>query len=199
MAYVYRRPFDYSSPRRLPQIWWDRALFNAQAGSGAFATYAAVVSSGGVASENPSRAVRFSAKGIFRRRWPYAVNNARQILFYTDAQETQGVAASGSFATNAATVQLGSTSGAAIVATDAASAFDTYTSEVTGARQDPIGDNTAVFSTYAAAVIGTEGLGESRVGGVPAKGRGGYLPGRLSVKGRTGRKLSPMRELVKRK
>ena len=198
MPYVYRRPFDYPQHRQAFNHWYLAGAIEAARASAAFTTFAAVVTSN-TASEQSSRSVRFSAQGIFRRRWPYAVNVARINLFYTDAVDIAGVATSGAFATYEARVQLGSVAGTTIDAALEDAAFATYLSAIEGGRRDPLSDDVGSFTTYPATLTRTSGLGESRVGQVPAKGGGNYIPGRIGVKGRSGRKFSPVREIVKRK
>lgn len=198
--HIYRRPFDYA--QRLPQqlVWFYRNALNAQAGSAAFTAYAASITSGGVATENPSRSVRFVQRGFFRQRWNYAEQAARINVIYTDLTEIQASAASGTFATYAATVQLGSSSGATVTAGVAAGTFATYAATVQGGRQDPIGDSTATFQTYPATITATAGLGVSRTGTVSGRGSGGYTPGTVSgtLRGKS-RIRSVTKELVRSK
>lgn len=198
--HVYRRPFDYA--QRLPQQlgWFYRNSFTGALASAAFTTYAAVVTSGGVATENPSRSVRFAQRGFYRQRWQYAEQSARISVIYTDLTEIQANATSGAFATYAATVQLGSTSGATVLAGSASGSFTTYAASVQGGRQDPIGDSTAAFQTYPATITGTAGLGTSRVGTVSGRGSGGYTGGTVSgsLRGKS-RIRSVTKELVRGK
>lgn len=198
MPYVYRRPFDYPQHRQAFNLWYLAGAVEASSASAAFTTYPASVTSS-VAAEQYSRAVRFSAQGIYRRRWPYAVQQTRINLFYTDAVEIQAIGTAGAFVAYSSRVQLGSTAGATISAEDGTGAFTTYTAAITGGRRDPLSDDVGTFTTYPAVMTATYGLGESKVGTVPAKGSGNYSPGRVSVKGRSGRKLSPTREIVRRK
>lgn len=198
MPYVYRRPFDYPQHRQAFNLWYLAGAIEATSASAAFTTYAAVITSDTL-PQYDSRATRFASQGIFRRRWPYAVQQTRINLFYTDAVEVQGIKASGAFASFAARVQLGSVSGATISATLDESAFTTYTAAIEGGRRDPLSDDVGSFTTYPATMTVTYGLGESVIGQVPAKGSANYTPGRLNIKGRSGSRRSPLRELVKRK
>jgi hypothetical protein len=198
VPYVYRRPFDYPQHRQAFNLWYLAGAIEATGASAAFTTYAAAISSS-TASEQSSRSVRFSSQGVFRRRWPYAVQHSRINLFYTDAVDIAGVATSGAFATYAARVQLGSVGGSTITAVVATETLTTYPAAITGGRRDPLSDDVGAFTTYPATLTRSSGLGESRVGQVPAKGSQNYTPGRLNIKGRSGFKRSGLRELVKRK
>lgn len=198
MPYVYRRPFDYPQHRQAFNLWYLAGAIEATGTSAAFTTYAASVTSS-TAAEQYSRSVRFASRGVYRRRWPYAVQQTRINLFYTDATEIASIPTAGAFTANAARVQLGSTAGATIIAGTASDAFTTYVATVQGGRRDPLEDGVGSFTAYPADVTATHGLGESKVGTVPAKGSGNYAPGRINVKGRSGRKFSPTRELVRRK
>ncbi len=199
MPYVYRRPFDYSQRRQTFNLWQLAASIEATSASASFTTFAATITSGGVASENPSRTVRFSARGIFRERWSYAANNARITLFYSDAQSIEATAAEATFTTFPAEVQIGANSGATINASVAEAAFATYQATVTGDRRDPLGDGVGTFTTYAADITRTAGLGVSRVGQVAAQASGTYAGGSMSVTRRSGRKNRAVHELAKRK
>lgn len=198
MPYVYRRPFDYPQHRQAFNLWQLAGAIEATTATASFTTYPASVSSTAVA-EQSSRSVRFASQGIFRRRWPYAVQQTRINLFYTDAVEIQATQATADFTTYAADVRLGSSSGATIDADLATAGFTSYTAEVLGGRRDPISDAIGEFTTYPTTITATYGLGESVIGQVPAKGSANYTPGRLNIKGRSGSRRSPLRELVKRK
>lgn len=199
MPYVYRRPFDYPQHRQAFNLWQIAANQQAATASASFTTFAATLTVTAGEDTQYSRSVRFSTQGIYRRRWSYAVERSKINLFYTDAQEIFPAAISGAFTTYAARVQLGAVSGSTVDAEAASAALTTYPATVTGGRRDPLSDDVGTFTAYPAAITGTRGLGESRVGQVPAKGSGNYIPGRISVKGRSGRKRGPVREIVKLK
>jgi len=199
VPYVYRRPFDYPQHRQAFNHWYLAGMLEAIPATAAFTTYPAGITSTGGASDQSSHTTRFGSPGIYRKRWSYATHNARINLFYTDATEVQAQPTAGAFATHVAFVQLGSSPGATIAALLDTSAFTTYTAGITGGSRNPIEDAVGEFQTYPAGVTGTRGLGESRVGSVPARGSGNYKPVRLNTKGRSGRRLSSLSEIIKRK
>ena len=201
MSYVYRRPFDYAQRRQSFNLWALAASVEASAAAGTFTTYAASITStfAGASATYDSRITRFASQGIYRRRWNYAVQQARINLFYTDAVDILASSTSASFTALAADVRLGSASGGTISAGRQDLGFTTYTASIVGDRRDPLNDAEGTFQTYAATLTRTAGLGESKVGTVPAQGTGTYFPGRVNVKGHSGRKVSPMREIVRRK
>lgn len=201
MPYVYRRPFDYAQRRQTFNDWQLASSIEASAATASFTTFSASITStlAGASATYDSRATRFSAQGVYRRRWNYAVQSARINLFYTDAVEIQANTATASFTTFPADVRVGASSGGIITAGRQELSFTTFPATITGARRDPINDAVGTFQTFAASITRTAGLGESKVGTVPAQGTGTYFPGRVNVKGRSGRKVSPMREIVRRK
>lgn len=201
MPYVYRRPFDYAQRRQSFNLWALAASVEASTATASFTTFAASITStlAGTSATYDSRITRFASQGIYRKRWNYAVQQARINLFYTDAIEIQASSASASFTAFPADVRVGASSGGTINAGRQELGFTTFPATVTGARRDPINDAVGTFQTFAATITRTAGLGESKVGTVPAQGTGTYFPGRVNVKGRSGRKVSPMREIVRRK
>lgn len=176
MPYVYRRPFDYPQHRQAFNVWAMQGLTEATLGTGAFATFPATVSAT-TATDKYSRSVRFSAQGVFRRRWPFAEHNAKIVLIYADADAINAAQGAGTLATFTARVQLGAAQGASLTATLAADAFATYAATVTGGRRDPYSVGNGVLVTYQATLTRTAGLGPSRTGAVSAKPSGTYQPG----------------------
>lgn len=176
MPYVYRRPFDYPQHRQAFNVWAMQGLTEATLGAGAFSTFSATVSAT-TATDKYSRSVRFSAQGVFRRRWPFAEHNAKIVLIYADADAINAAQGAGALATFTARVQLGAAQGASLTATLATDAFATYAATVTGGRRDPYSVGNGVLVTHQATLTRTAGLGPSRTGAVSAKPSGTYQAG----------------------
>jgi hypothetical protein len=185
MRHVYRRPFDYSAPRRFFNVWRAINALEAAKGSAAFTTYAAVVSGSTVtASVSGAGASRFASAGVFRKRWNYAQNNAVIQLFYTDSQVIDGQTTQGVFTGLAATVQVGAQVPTDIGAESETVTLATYAATITQqAIQTPTTDNIGQFQTYQATITAEYGIGVSRTGPAQVKSSGTYSAG--TVRGAT--------------
>lgn len=199
MPYVYRRPFDYPQHRQAFNHWQLASSIEVAAAAAAFTTYPATITSAGVETTQYSRVTRFAIAGIYRNRWPYAVQRSRINLFYTDAVEIQAQSTSADFTTYAADVRIGASSGGTITVGRQDLGFTTYGATITGARRDPLNDAEGTFTTHRATLTRTEGLGVSREGHVAASASGTYTGGTTRVQRRSGRKASGIHELTKRK
>lgn len=196
MAYVYRRPFDVPQHRQAFNVWAMAGLTEGNLGAGTFSTFSASISSTASLDRN-SRGTRFPTQGVFRRRWPYAEHQARIVLFYTDADAVDALRGGASFTGLQATVQLGSTSGAAIAADAAEAGFATYTGAIEGGRRDPYALAVGAFTGLQASLQRTAGLGQSRTGATQAKASGTYQPGSTRV--RPGRVVSITNRITRAK
>lgn len=184
-SHVYRRPFDYSAPRRFYNQWLAVNAVEAAAGSAAFTTHQATVTASTVSTSigGPTGS-RFTSRGFFRRSWGYAQNNARIDLFYTDQQYVEAATAIGAFETYPATVAVGSQAATDIPAAVDAASFATYVAAVAQSVVNPLADNIGSFTPYPAEITGTYGIGVSRSGPAQIKSVGTYSAGTVRGAGR---------------
>ena len=197
MPYVYRRPFDYPQHRQAFNVWAMQGLFEGTAPALALTAHQATVSSTAGSGTQYSRSVRYSAQGVYRRRWSHAELRAKIYLIYTDADAIDASRPVAGWTGYKAAVQLGSNPGATVAADDATGAFTTYDAGIEGGRRDPYELGRGLFVGHVAALTRTAGLGQSRTGHVSATASGTYQPGSTRV--RRTRVVSRTNQIVKAK
>lgn len=196
MPSIYRRPFDYPQHRQAFNVWAMGGLVEGVAEAAAFTAHAASITATTV-TDRYSRSVRYATQGVYRRRWPHAEHQARIILIYTDADAIDAERAQGVFTAHAATVRVGSASGATVAAESVSVGFETYDAAIEGGRRDPLSDAIGQLATFTAALTRTAGLGQSRIGHVGGTASGTYQPG--STRGPRRRVVSTTNRITKAK